>query len=174
MIRQALISDAQGIVEIYNHYVMNSIATFEEETVSVDEIQNRIEETQGNGLPWIVAEEFCNTSQEAKVIGYAYAGKWKGRCAYRFSVEVTVYLAPNIEGKGWGSKLYDSLFSLLRSRSIHVVMAGISLPNPSSIALHEKFGMKQVAEFKEIGFKFNKWVDVGYWQRALVEKVNME
>ena len=74
---------------------------------------------------------------------------------------------PGKEGRGWGSQLYEHLFPALRARDIHVVMGGIALPNAASVALHEKFGLGKVAHFKEVGFKFGRWIDVGYWQRAL-------
>ena len=89
---------------------------------------------------------------------------WEGRCAYRYAVEVTVYLSPNAVSQGLGSRLYTELFAQLRAKSMHVAMGGIALPNPASIALHEKFGMKKVAHFEQVGFKFDQWVDVGYWQ----------
>lgn len=161
MIRQAKLEDAQSIADIYNHYIENTIITFEEELVSAADIAERIEDTHAVGLPWLVA------ISEGELVGYAYASKWKGRCSYRHSVEVTVYLNPSLKAKGWGTKLYKALFDELKQGSIHVVIGGISLPNDASVALHEKFGMEKVAHFKEIGFKFDEWVDVGYWQRLL-------
>ena len=169
MIRAVVINDARQIVDIYNHYITHSMATFEEDPIEPESLSKRIQETLDNDLPWFVAEEICEQTQESQVIGYAYASKWKGRCAYRYSVEVTVYLSPELSTKGWGTKLYEALFLALKQKSIHIVMAGISLPNEASIALHEKFGMKKVAHFDEIGFKFNQWVDVGYWQGKLEE-----
>lgn len=96
------------------------------------------------------------------MIGYAYASKWKGRCAYRYSVEVSVYLHAEQSGQGMGTALYSALFKQLSELGYHVAIGGIALPNAASVALHEKFGMKKVAHFKEIGFKFGQWVDVGY------------
>jgi L-amino acid N-acyltransferase YncA len=153
--------DAMEISEIYNYYILNTHITFEENVVSEKEMENRISEIQEAGLPWLVAIE------AGRVVGYAYASKWKGRCAYRFSVESTVYLAPGHSGNGIGSLLYEALMRELRESGFHVVIGGIALPNPASVALHEKFGMKQVAHFKEVGFKFGKWIDVGYWQAIL-------
>ena len=158
MIRGVTESDSATIAAIYNHYIKNTIFTFEEEEVTSDEISGRIENVLSGSLPWLVAEEKGN------VIGYAYATKWRIRSAYRFSVESTVYLEPNSIGKGIGSMLYSELLSVLKKTGIHAVMGGIALPNPSSIALHEKFGFKKVAQFIEVGIKFEKWIDVGYWQ----------
>jgi len=96
-----------------------------------------------------------------------HASKWKGRCAYRFSVEATVYLKTGKLGKGIGTKLYTALLNDLRKRNIHAVIGGIALPNKESQYLHEKFGFKKVAHFTEVGYKFNKWIDVGYWELLL-------
>jgi L-amino acid N-acyltransferase YncA len=158
MIRKAVTTDSESISKIYNHYIESSVITFEEILLSASEIAARIEKTNALKLPWLVAEE------NHELIGYAYAAPWRERTAYRFSVEVTVYLAEQITAKGWGSKLYESLFCELRSLPIHSAIAGITLPNPASVALHEKFGMEKVAHFHEVGYKFDRWLDVGYWQ----------
>lgn len=160
-IRAATNDDAQAIADIYNHYIEHSIITFEEEPVTAEEIAQRIAETAAEDLPYLVLQA------DDKVLGYAYASKWKGRCAYRYSVETTVYLASTAGGNGYGTLLYDRLFEELRARSYHIAIAGISLPNEASIALHEKFGMEKVAHFKQVGYKFGDWVDVGYWQCTL-------
>jgi len=154
--------DIEEVVGIYNHYIANTVITFEEDLVSAGNMLSRIEKIRADNLPWLVAE-----SEKGTVVGYAYASKWRERFSYRFSVEVTVYLSPDAKQKGIGSKLYEGLFAELKSRSIHTVIGGITLPNPASIALHEKFKMKQVAHFKDVGFKFNQWLDVGYWQGEL-------
>jgi phosphinothricin acetyltransferase len=161
VIRPAIATDADSIARIYNHYILNTIITFEEQAVSAQEMAERIAEVTSASLPWLVAED------DGRIVGYAYASKWKGRCAYRFSVESTVYLDPDCVGKGYGTRLYESLFASLRECGMHVVIGGIALPNPASIALHEKLGMKKVAHFGEVGFKFDKWIDVGYWQATL-------
>jgi len=114
-----------------------------------------------SSLPWLVAE------QAGGIVGYACATKWKARSAYRFSVETTVYLADGLAKQGLGSRLYDELFRLLKAQGIHAAIGGIALPNDASVALHEKFGMRKVAHFEQVGFKFGKWVDVGYWERFL-------
>ena len=158
MIRSATADDAASIADIYNHYTRNTIITFEEVPLSADDMRLRVQEVQGAGLPWLVAEN------GADLAGFAYAGEWKGRCAYRHSVEITVYLDHRAVGAGWGSRLYGELFRLLRAGTTHVAIAGIALPNPQSIALHEKFGMRKVAHFAEVGYKFDRWIDVGYWQ----------
>ncbi len=126
-----------------------------------NDILERIQKVTGSSLPWLVAED------GGVVIGYAYAGKWNVRSAYRHTVESTVYLSHSSVSKGWGIGLYTALFDRLRQKSIHTVIGGITLPNPASVALHEKFGMKKVAHFSEVGYKFGQWLDVGYWQTEL-------
>jgi L-amino acid N-acyltransferase YncA len=160
-IRPAAASDAKPMADIYNHYVTESIITFEEEPVTPEEIARRMEQVQSASLPWLVAEE------DGEVTGYAYAALWKTRTAYRFSVEATVYLAPGRARRGIGSALFNSLLPLLQARGVHAIVGGIALPNEASVALCEKFGLRKVAHFPEVGFKFNRWIDVGYWQRTL-------
>jgi len=161
MIRAATESDAQSIADIYNYYITNTVVTFEEQTISKADMNDRIEKVVGSNLPWLVADD------GGAVIGYAYAGKWNTRSAYRRTVETTVYLAHSSVSKGWGTQLYRALFDTLRNTSIHVVIGGITLPNSASVALHEKFDMKKVAHFAEVGYKFGQWLDVGYWQTEL-------
>ena len=160
MIRSATTSDAAGIAKIYNHYVLRSTITFEEQAVSVTEMQQRVDEVLA-GLPWLVWEE------NEVVHGFAYASKWKGRCAYRYSVESTVYLSEGSTGRGIGSGLYKTLFAELRQHKLHTVIGGIALPNDASVALHEKLGFEKIAHFREVGWKFGRWIDVGYWQLIL-------
>lgn len=161
IVRDVASGDASAIATIYNYYIANTTVTFEEAEVSAQQFAARITEATALGMPYLVAE--VNNA----VVGFAYASKWKGRCAYRYSVEVTVYLAADRAGAGLGSLLYAALFEQLKALGYHTVIGGISLPNPASIALHEKFTMQKVAHFKEVGFKFGQWVDVGYWQGTL-------
>ena len=149
--------DVDEITAIYNHYILNSIITFEEAPVTIKEMSRRIESINA-GLPWIVYEN------NRQILGYAYASRWKSRSAYIRSVESTVYLKHGQSKKGVGSQLYSELIKRLKMMGIHAFIGGIALPNEASIALHEKFGFKKVAHFKEVGFKFNKWIDVGYWE----------
>jgi len=160
MIRLATTDDAASIAAIYNHYVLNTSISFEEEAVSNAAMAARIRETT-ESLPWLVSED------EGEVLGYAYASKWKARGAYRYSVESTVYLKHGTTGQGLGTKLYDRLLSDLRSRGMHSVIGGIALPNAASQRLHEKMGFRKIAHFEQVGWKFERWIDVGYWQLIL-------
>jgi L-amino acid N-acyltransferase YncA len=161
MIRPAREGDAEAIARIYNHYVLNTVITFEEEAVSTADMAGRIADVGALGLPWLVAQ------REGQVVGYAYATRWRRRPAYRYSVESTVYLAHDAIGQGLGTRLYEALLSRLEEQGLHVVIGGIALPNRESVALHEKLGMRQVAHFREVGFKLGRWIDVGYWQGLL-------
>ncbi len=160
-IRPATTDDAPAIAAIYNHYITDTIVTFEEDPVSTDEIARRMRDVAAAGLPWLAAE------RDGRILGYCYSGKWSTRIGYRFSVEVTVYLDPHSGGMGLGTSLYGAMFPLLKALGIRNVIGGIALPNIASVALHEKFGMKQVAHYKDIGVKFGQWLDVGYWQGTL-------
>ena len=158
IIRAATPVDASSMATIYNHYIEHTVVTFEEQAVSAEEISRRVEGVKSASLPWLVAE------QGNSVVGYAYAARWHSRSAYRMSVEATVYLDPAVARRGIGSKLYAELLPILQAQRIHVVLGIIALPNEATVALHERFGMRKVAHFAEVGFKFNRWVDVGYWQ----------
>ena len=159
-VRSASVNDAADIAAIYNYYVLNTVVTFEEKAVAEVEMAARIQDVEGIGLPWIVAEQTGRG-----IAGYAYATRWKTRAAYKYSVEVTVYTAHDYRGRGLGSALYTQLFARLKSMGIHAAVGGIALPNEASVALHEKFGMIKVAQFREIGYKAEQWLDVGYWEK---------
>ena len=161
VIRAVAESDASPIAEIYNHYVATTVITFEEEPVSAPEMARRIGDVASASLPWLVAE------REGRVAGYAYASQWKARSAYRFSVEVTVYVHPGCPRLGIGRRLYEELLSALKPRGIHAAFGVIALPNEASVTLHERFGFAKVAHLSEVGFKFGRWIDVGYWELML-------
>ncbi|MEX0622326.1 N-acetyltransferase family protein [Saccharospirillum sp.] len=161
LIRPAQFEDSLAIAQLYNPYIRDTIITFEEAEVAAQDIRQRMQAVNDAGLFWRFAEH------QGDLAGYAYATAWRPRHAYRFSVEVTAYVSPEYHGKGVGSCLYDDLLPALKKRGIHSAMGGIALPNDASIALHEKFGFKKVAHFEAVGFKFNRWIDVGYWQLLL-------
>lgn len=160
MIRDCLPCDAASVADIYNHYVENTVTTFEEHRVPEEDMAQRIESVTTR-LPWLVWQE------HDAILGYTYATAWKARAAYRFAVESTIYLAPGAGGHGIGTLLYQALIEELRRRNMHAVVGGIALPNPASVALHEKIGFEKIAQFREIGRKFDRWIDVGYWQLLL-------
>jgi L-amino acid N-acyltransferase YncA len=161
IVRSALPEDVPQVSEIYNHYIRTSTITFEEEPVSAEEMAGRIRDVQSLSYPWLVA------AVANDVLGFAYAGKWKVRAAYRHSSEITVYVRPGQERSGIGSALYDHLIPAVKACGVHTVIGGVALPNEASVRLHEKFGFQKCAHFRDVGFKFNRWIDVAYWQLIL-------
>lgn len=164
MIRTATPTDAAAICAIYQHYVLNTSISFEEEPVTSLDMAQRIQDV-GAELPWLVFQ------RDGELLGYAYASKWRVRPAYRFAVETTVYVAAHASRQKIGSQLYQTLLDALRARpqphAVHAAIGGIALPNAASVGLHEKLGFEKVAHFKQVGWKFGDWVDVGYWELLL-------
>lgn len=161
IIRSAKDDDAIDIAYIYNYYIAISHATFEIEPIDEAEMLRRIEECWYAGYPFLVCEE------NDEIVGYAYGRRFRVRQAYLHSVEVTVYVRPGHTERGIGKLLYESLFDELKKGDFHAIIAGISLPNEASVKLHENFGFEKVAHFREVGRKFERWIDVGYWQFML-------
>ena len=160
-IRPASSLDAARICAIYNHYVATTTISFEEAPVLESDMAGRIADVTDGALPWLVLEV------DGVVAGYAYATKWRARPAYRHAVESSVYLDPALAGRGHGRRLYERLLAELRTRGLHTVIAGIAQPNERSVALHERLGFRKVAHFAEVGLKFGRRLDVGYWQLLL-------
>lgn len=163
MIRPAVSEDADQIAGIYNPFIRETVATFEEVEVTPGEIARRIAATKNSGKPFLVWET------DGVISGYAYGSAWKTRSAYKHTIEVSVYIDQQHQGRGLGRALYTELFSILRHMDYHAVIGVITLPNESSIRLHESFGLQKVAHFSEVGRKFGRWIDVGYWQGFLGE-----
>ena len=160
MIEKVSIENTDAICDIYNYYVKNTIITFEENPVTYKEMENRVSEISSS-YPFYIFKE------NNEILGYAYAYKFKERSAYRFASEVTVYLKNGSYGNGIGTKLYSRLLEELKVKNIHSAIGIIALPNEASVRLHAKFGFNKVAHFTEVGLKFNKWIDVGYWELLL-------
>jgi L-amino acid N-acyltransferase YncA len=156
-VRDAIADDTAAIARIYNHYVETTSISMEMEPVGTADMAARVATVQDAGLPWLVLLD------GGELVGYAYASQWRARPGYRHAVETSVYLAPGRLGHGHGSLLYRALLARLGGRC-HSVIGGIALPNPASVALHERLGFRQVACFSEVGCKFGNWVDVAYWQ----------
>lgn len=160
-IRAATHDDAAAIAALYNPYVIGTSITFETQPVDASTMAGRVADVQAAGLPWLVMND------ADALLGYAYATPWRARAAYRHSVETTVYIREGLVGQGHGRTLYSRLMDELARAPVHAVIAGIALPNKASIALHECMGFHKVAHFEQVGCKFNRWVDVGYWQRLM-------
>lgn len=161
-IRVATEADIARITEIYSHHVLNGIATFEEVAPDETEMLRRMTAIRSKDMPWFVAEV------EGTVLGYAYAGPFHARSAYRFAVEDSIYLAPEALGKGLGSKLLARLIDACRAKGLIQMMAVIGdSNNDGSIGLHRKFGFRDLGVARDIGFKFGRWIDVVYMQLEL-------
>ena len=160
MIRNVKTCDAKDIALIYNYYIENSTITFETDSVSEEEMACRIVDISEK-YPYFVYED-CG-----KVVGYCYVSSWKKKTAYNKTVESTIYIDKDFQNKGVGRALMNKFINELREKSFHAVIACITIPNPISVKLHEELGFRQVSEFREVGFKFEKWLDVGDWELLL-------
>lgn len=160
-IRPATAADAHALAAIYAPYVRETTITFEAVPPAADEMAARMNAVRAAALPWLVIEH------DGAIVGYAHAMPWKTRAAYRHTVETTVYLNAVDSGRGLGTALYADLLARLRQCDLHVAVGCIALPNPRSVALHEKLGFEQVAHFAEVGRKFDRWLDIGYWRLTL-------
>ena len=160
LIREATALDAEVIQAIYAPAVTESVISFEEVAPSVAEMAARIE-AYGRDYPYLVAE------RDGLVVGYAYGSKHRERAAYRHSADVAVYVAQAARGSGVGRALYDDLLPRMAAQGVHAAFAGITLPNAGSERLHESVGFELVGIYREVGFKFGRWLDVGWWQRRL-------
>jgi L-amino acid N-acyltransferase YncA len=160
IIRNALDDDASAICAIYNRYVVSTTITFEQDVVPEAEMGERIRSISA-AYPWLVAQS------DHELVGYAYATRWRNRAAYDHTVESTIYLSEDAHGKGMGAPLYRALLEALRARSVHAVVGCIALPNVQSVRFHEKCGFVKVGHFPEVGRKFERWIDVGFWQITL-------
>ncbi|MDR1211623.1 MAG: GNAT family N-acetyltransferase [Spirochaetaceae bacterium] len=160
MIRGVKSEDAGAIVFIYNYYIKNSPATFEEIPLSARDMAARIRAV-GENYPWIVWEE------NGEILGYAYMHRYHERAAYRYTAEDSVYVRAGCEGRGIGRALLEHLIGVARKMEIRVLLSIITVPNAASVGLHEKFGFTKVGQFPEVGYKFDQWLDVGYWELLL-------
>jgi L-amino acid N-acyltransferase YncA len=153
--------DAPGVVAIYAPIVAQTPISFETAAVTVDSMARQMAETLPL-WPWIVCTDASG------LLGYAYASRHRVRAAYAWAVDVSVYLAPAARGRGLGRALYQRLLPLLRLLGYHNAFAGIALPNPASVGLHEAMGFKPVGIYRNVGFKLGAWHDVGWWQLELL------
>jgi phosphinothricin acetyltransferase len=159
-VRPAVVADVPAMMAIYNHYVETSHATFDIAPVSLENRLAWFEHFGTNGpFRLLVAE------QDGEVVGYAGSGRFREKPAYVTSVEMTVYVHPEIHGQGVGARMYEHLFDVLAGEPIHRAYAGITLPNAASVALHRRFGFRDIGIYDEVGFKLGK-----YWSVIWLEK----
>lgn len=153
-------ADAAAIQAIYAPYCESSAVSFETSAPSVDEMGRRIRRTSQQ-FPWIVGE------LDRSLLGYAYGSQHSERAAYQWSVDATVYVSPQAQRIGLGRALYTSLFRILALQGYYKAYAGIALPNPASVGLHEAVGFEPVGIYRGVGYKLGRWHDVGWWQISL-------
>lgn len=159
-VRSAAPADVPAIARIYGHAVRTSIATFDLADPPVDYWHHKISSpVSGNHV--LVVED------GSAVLGCAYSDAFRSRPAYAQTRETSVYLAPEAVGAGLGSLVYSQLLSLLRADGMHLAVAVIALPNPASVALHEKLGFEFAGTLREVGRKFDRWIDTRWYQLAL-------
>lgn len=162
LIRPATPGDAGALARIYGHHVLTGLGTFEEVPPSPDEMEQRRAKVAGYGLPWLVAED------GGEVLGYAYAGPFRLRAAYRYCVEDSVYVAPEAVGRGVGKAVLGAVLEACEALDIRQVVAVIGdSGNAASIALHRALGFVDNGASRSVGFKFGRWVDIVYMQKAL-------
>jgi len=166
MIRPAWLEDSEAIAAIYAPYCTDTVISFEMEAPTADEMRQRIEKIT-KALPWLVEE------RNGKVVGYAYASPHRERLAYQYSVEVSVYVEKNFHKQGIGTALYKQLFDELRVLGKYNALAGITLPNQASVGIHERLGFVRTGTYSKVGYKFQAWHDVGWWQLVLQPYENM-
>jgi phosphinothricin acetyltransferase len=159
-VRAARVGDVRAIAEVYDEQVRTGISTFDLEPPGVDYWRHLLESTEP-GDHFLVAED------DGGVGGFAYASSYRPRPGYRLTREVSVYLAPEARGRGLGRALYDELLPLLQADGIHVALALVALPNPPSIALHEACGFEHLGTMREVGRKFDRWIDTAWYQLTL-------
>jgi L-amino acid N-acyltransferase YncA len=161
-IRAAAASDMDAIAHIYAHHVNHGTATFETEPPDSSEIGRRWAEVTAKGLPWLVADDF------GEVVGYAYAGPYRPRVAYRHTVEDSIYVRPDRLGTGVGRLLMPALIEATQACGMHQIIAVIGdSGNQASINLHRRFGFQDAGLLKDVGFKFERWLDTVFMQRSL-------
>ena len=159
-VRVATVLDAAVVAAIYAPAVVDTIISFELEPPTTDAMAKRIASTLPTH-PWLVAE------RDGAVVGYAYGSRHRQRAAYRWSVDVAVYLREDARRQGIGRALYERLVEILKTQGFHMAYGGIALANPASVGLHEAVGFEFLCVYKEVGYKMGRWVDVGWWQLAL-------
>jgi phosphinothricin acetyltransferase len=165
-IRGATLDDLPRLVEIYNHYVVHTPITFDIEPVTVEGRRAWFEQFAATGRHrLLVAEE--DGARPQRVIGYACTHQFRTKPAYDTTVETTIYLAPEATGRGIGRALYAALFEAIRGEDIRMLVAGVTLPNDSSVALHARFGFAPAGVMHAVGRKFGQYWDVGWYERKL-------
>jgi phosphinothricin acetyltransferase len=163
VIRTAILADLPALTDIYNHYVMKTAITFDLRPWAPDERRPWFDDHASSGRHRLVVA----VDRGGTCLGYASTSRWRPKAAYETTVEASVYCDPNVVGRGCGSALYKALFESIAGEDVHTIVAGVSLPNPASIKLHERFGFRPVGVFHRVGRKFDRYWDVAWFERPL-------
>jgi phosphinothricin acetyltransferase len=166
LIRLASAADAAAVAAIYAPYVTETFVSFEEVAPDAEEMERRIAGSVPGLYPWLVAE------LGGEILGYASSSPFRTRPSYRWTVETGVYLSPDGQGRGLGRALMERMLDLLTLQNFTAAIAGITLPNPASVALHEKLGFTPCATYRETGFKLGEWRPVQVFARDLAARLN--
>ena len=161
IIRPAVETDLPALTDIYNHYVLHTAITFDVRPFTPDERRHWFEDHAAIGRHrLLVAAEAAGA-----LLGYATTSRWRERPAYETTVEASIYCRADVVGRGVGTRLYGALFQSIADEDINCIVAGICLPNPASVALHERFGFRRVGVFSGVGRKFDRYWDVAWFER---------
>lgn len=161
LIRDATTGDLPGILEIHNEAIANTTAIWDETLADLDERRRWLDDRRANGFPVLVADA------DGAVAGYASYGVWRAKSGYRYTVENSVYVHVDHHRRGIATALMTALIERARAGGIHVIVASVESSNTTSIALHERFGFRIVAQMPEVGRKFGRWLDMTYLQLTL-------
>lgn len=162
IVRHAAADDLPALTAIYNHYIVHTPITFDLKEFQPEERRPWLEEHQSSGRHRLLV-----ASDDTGILGYASTSRWRAKAAYDPTVETSVYLRDDAVGRGLGTLLYGALFDAIATEDVHTIVAGMTLPNDASRALHQKFGFREVGVFSRVGRKFGKYWDVGWFQRTL-------
>ena len=163
VIRAATLDDLPALTDIYNHYVVNTTITFDLRPFAPEERRAWFDDHAPTGRHRLIVA----VDDDGALLGYATTSRWRPKAAYDTTVEASVYCRSNSTGRGCGTRLYEALFESIAAEDVYRIVAGVSLPNPASIKLHEKFGFRPVGVFPGVGRKFNKYWDVAWFERPL-------
>lgn len=162
-IRPAVLDDLPALTDIYNHYIVHTPITFDVKPYTVDARRAWFDEHGATGRHRLIVA----IDDDGSIAGYATTSRWRPKAAYDTTVESSVYCRHDVRGRGIGRLLYQSLFDAIDGEDVHMIVAGATLPNEASVALHEGMGFKQVGIFREVGHKFGRFWDVGWFQRPM-------
>ena len=160
-IRAARLDDLPALTDLYNHYIIHTPITFDLTPLQAQDRRQWFDDHSGGRYRLLIAE------QDGQILGYATTSRWRPKAAYERTVESSVYCRHDATGRGVGSKLYAALFAAIAEENVHRIVAGMTLPNDASAALHQRFGFRRVGEFTEVGYKFGRYWNVAWFERGM-------